>query len=169
MALTQDLWNIGTAIGLEGFDDSHDHELNTMNAALARAKREDKKSMRSTDNEVLNQQMGAYLEGKVEQEGLETQTQYWSGWWLTKIREKYEGAVIRRTALSTDYEGESINGLEPYDEHLCVLDMYEHEYEALERHAERAVDSESFVRRFASEVSQRILVESELTRACGGT
>jgi hypothetical protein len=50
--------------------------------------------------------------------------------------------------------------LEPYEEHRCVVNMYEHEYAALEVLAERTMDSETFVWRFASEVRRWIGVLS---------
>jgi hypothetical protein len=153
---TQDLWNIGKVIGLGGFDDSNDAELDVMNKSLARAKRDDKKEMRSMDEEVLNQQMEQYMGGEGEPEGQEERSKYVSAKWMEKIRAKYEGAVIRRTTHSTDYRGDWITGLEAYEQHLCVVKMYDHEYEALEKLAEKAADSETFVRRFASEVSERM-------------
>ena len=156
----QDLWNIGKAIGLPGFRDSKDHELDAMNAALARAKREDRRELRATDEEVLNQRMEAFVAGTGEQEDVDTHYQFAIATWMKKIREKYEGAVIRRTVYSLDYWGNSITGLEPYLEHVCMISLFDHEYEALERLAEKAVDSESFVRRFASEVSLRICLFS---------
>ena len=124
--------------------------------ALARAKREDKKEMRATDEDVLNQRMEAFVAGTGEQEGVDTHFQFTTAMWMKKIREKYEGAVIRRTVYSQDYWGNSITGLEPYKEHVCMIPLFDHEYEALERLAEKAVDSETFVKRFASEVSRRI-------------
>jgi hypothetical protein len=148
------LWFIGKAIGLPGFQDANDEELDEMNKAIARAKREDRKGLRAMDEVTLNQQMGNYIGGTGDQEGLERGTQYTSAFWMTKIRAKYEGAVIRRTVKSVDNTGQAISGLEPYEEHRCVIELYEHEYAALENLAEEAMDSETFVRRFASEVSR---------------
>ena len=45
-----------------------------------------------------------------------------------------------------------MTGLDAYEEHWCVVEMYQHEYDALEALAETTMDSETFVRRFASEV-----------------
>ena len=112
-----------------------------MNKALACAKRED---------------MEAMVAGVGEQEDVNTHTELESAKWMGIIREKYQGVVIRRTADSLDYQGESITGLLPYKDHLCVLEMHKQEYKALERLVERPMESEMFVRWFASEVSQRI-------------
>ena len=150
----QDLWFIGKAIGLRGFSDAYDGELDEMNKAIARAKREDKKELRALGEDALNQQMGSFIEGSGNHESLEKGAKYTSAFWMTKIRAKYEGAVIRRTVNSVDNNGQSISGLAPYEEHRCVLEMYEHEYLALDDLAEEAMESETFVRRFASEVSR---------------
>jgi hypothetical protein len=155
---TQDLWFIGKALGIPGFEDMMDSELDQMNKALSRAKREDKKEMRSTDGDVLHEQMAGYLTGTGEQEGIEARTQQVSSYWMKKIREKYQGSVIRRTVKSLDYRGEAISGLEPYQEHKCFIQMNDHEYESLEALAANTTDSEAFVRRFASEVSQPVLI-----------
>ena len=53
---------------------------------------------------------------------------------------------------SKDNEGKSITGLEAYEEHLCVLEMYQHEYDTIEALAKRMTDSETFVQWFANEV-----------------
>jgi hypothetical protein len=148
---TQDLWHIGKAIGLPGFDDSNDHELESMNKDIARSKREDRKEMRSTSEDTLYQELSSFLVGEGQQ-NVEMNTRAVTDAWIKRIRKKYEGSVIRRTVNSKDNEGKSITGLEAYEEHLCVLEMYQHEYDAIEALAKRTTDSETFVRRFASEV-----------------
>ena len=125
-----------------------------MNKELCRAKREDKKDIKDTDQDELHEKMGQYMGGEGENNQSEVHTKAVSALWINKIREKFRGAVIRRTVNSLDYTGKPISGLEPYKEHLSVINMYEHEYEALEALAEKAMDSETFVRRFASEVSK---------------
>ena len=152
----QDLWFIGKAIGLRGFSDAYDGELDDMNKAVARAKREDKKELRALGDGFLNEQMENLLGGIGDHESLEIEkgAKYTSAFWMTKIRAKYEGAVIRRTVNSVDNNGQAISGLAPYEEHQCVLEMYEHKYLALDDLAEEAMESETFVRRFASEVSR---------------
>ena len=62
----QDLWHIRKAIGLPGFDDSNDHELESMNKDIARSKQEDRKEMRST-SEALSQDLSSFLVGDGEQ------------------------------------------------------------------------------------------------------
>lgn len=75
--------------------------------------------------------------------------------WLRRVRGKCEDAVIERAGDSMDYLGKPITGLVLFEQHPCVISLYDHEYKALERAAERALDSETFVRWFASEVGQR--------------
>ncbi|KAH9018911.1 P-loop containing nucleoside triphosphate hydrolase protein [Lactarius hengduanensis] len=83
-----------------------------------------------------------------------------------KIREKYKGAVIRRTVNSLDYTDNAISGLEPYEEHKCVVELYEHEYQALETLSEQAIGDESFVKRFASEKFYLKIRQSLLHPSC---
>src|ERR1700744_2569498 len=153
----QDLWHIGKAIGLPEFDDSKDQELDEMNKSLARAKCEDMKALKGR-NEELRGQMGSYLGGEREMERIETHSQFASAKWIQKIWDKYQGAVIWRTVNSLDYMHNPISGLEPYEEHQCVITMYNHEYAALEQIAAKASDDESFMKQFASEVKQSISV-----------
>jgi hypothetical protein len=152
----QDLWHIGKAIGLPQFDDTNDEELEEMNKELARAKREDRKEIKSTDEAELQDRMGSYMDGTKEYEQPEAHTQFVSASWIEKIREKYKGSVIRRTVNSLDNTGKAISGLDPYREHRCVVQMQDHEYKALEKLAEKSMDSETFAKRFASEVRLRL-------------
>jgi hypothetical protein len=78
---------------------------------------------------------------------------------MTVVREKYQGSVIRRTGTSLDIDGQPISGLAPYEEHICMLKLYTHEYNALEALAEQALDTDTFAR-FSSEVSDGCFVGS---------
>lgn len=149
----QDLWYIGKAIGLQGFGDEMDSELDRMNSDIARAKREDRKKMKSTDDAEIQKQLGGIMEGTAQTQRPGLQAQNASARWVQNIRDKYRGSVIRRTVNSLGHDGEAISGLDPYEEHMCVVEMYDHEYEALEALAEDSMDSETFVKRVASEVS----------------
>ena len=80
------------------------------------------------------------------------------------VREKYQGAVIRRTVNLLDYENNPISGLNPYEEHVCMLKLYKHKYEALDMLARDELDNASFARRFSGEVSDGFAV----TRWTGG-
>ena len=64
---TQDLWHIGKASGLPGFDDSNDHELKSMNKDIACSKQEDRKEMRLTSEDTLYQDLSSFLVGDGEQ------------------------------------------------------------------------------------------------------
>ncbi|KAH9019253.1 P-loop containing nucleoside triphosphate hydrolase protein [Lactarius pseudohatsudake] len=132
-----DLWNIGKVIGLPAFDDKND--------------RETKKIVKTEDQGKVIDYVTEYLRGKTDPKQVDTISQYIGAVWVNIIREKYQGSVIRRTVNSKDHTGEPISGLEPYEEHRCVIELHEHEYTALERFAKDAVDNESFVRQFASE------------------
>ncbi|KAH9048618.1 P-loop containing nucleoside triphosphate hydrolase protein [Lactarius deliciosus] len=152
-----DLWNIGKVIGLPAFDDKNDREFEKMKKMLGRAQRQDKKIVKTEDQGKVIDYVTEYLRGKTDPKQVDTISQYIGAVWVNIIREKYQGSVIRRTVNSKDYTGEPISGLEPYEEHRCVIELHEHEYAALERFAKDAVDNESFVRRFASEVSQTLV------------
>ena len=116
-----------------------------MNKELACAKG---KEMRSTEEGATYSDLTSYA-GKQE---AELRTRAVTDVWIKRIRKKYEGSVIRRTVNSKDNSGKLMTGLDAYEEHWCVVEMYQHEYDALEALAETTMDSETFVRRFASEV-----------------
>lgn len=157
----QDLWNIGKAIGLHGFKDGEetDNELKMMNREIARAKREDKKLLSGVEEESRSALrrvfQGTKDEGAVSAVQDTVDQTYWrvNAKWMKVIRAKYQGSVIRRTGSSLDINGNPISGLPPYDEHICILKLYRHEYAALDTLAEKALDGESFAKRFSSEVS----------------
>ena len=64
---TQDLWHIRKAIGLPGFDDSNEYELESMSKDIACSKQEDRKEMRSTSEDTLYQDLSSFLVGDGEQ------------------------------------------------------------------------------------------------------
>ena len=157
----QDLWNIGRAIGLHGFREAPETnaELEEMTQDLSRARREDRKIQQGYEDQTRSA-LSRMFQGKQEQGGVSAAQQAVdqnfrkaNAMWMTKIRAKYQGAVIRRTVNSLDYSGNVISGLEPYEEHICMLELHDHEYDALEKLAEKALDSDSLARRFSSEVS----------------
>lgn len=148
----QDLWYIGKAIGLPDFDDVMDSQLDEMNAALRRAKRDDSKSLRGTEESELQSQAREYLGGRDESQQTDARQQFVAATWIKKIREKYRGSVIRRTVNSLDHDGIPISELEPYEQHRCVIELFKHEYAELDLLAERATDGETFAKRFSSEV-----------------
>jgi hypothetical protein len=61
--------------------------------------------------------------------------------WISKLRGRYAGIVIRRTVHSVDYSGKRISGLEPYMEHLLVLELYENEISNLHNLADSLVQN----------------------------
>jgi hypothetical protein len=163
---TQDLWYIGKVVGLPGFKDDKliNEELTEMRRDLARAKRDDKRILsnhsaesRSALHRVFH---GKNDEGTLSAVNKNVDQNYHqaNARWMKTVREKYQGAVIRRTGNSLDVDGQAISGLDPYEEHICMLKLFTHEYEALETLAEQALDTETFARRFSSEVSNAYFV-----------
>jgi hypothetical protein len=78
--------------------------------------------------------------------------------WMKVIRAKYQGAVIRRTGETLDIYGKAISGLEPFEEHICMLQLFDHEYESLQTLAEKSMNDKSIARRFSSEVCHNMAV-----------
>ena len=171
---TQDLWHIGKVAGLPGFkNDRHtNEELEVMIRELTQAKLEDKKLLLERKAES-RQALHRMSHGK-QDEGLisavnkvvDHNFRKENTKWITVVQEKYRGAVIRRTVNSLDHENKAISGLEPYKEHICLLKLYEHEYEALEALAAKALNnaSESSVRCFSSEVCYVMFLSDEVDR-----
>lgn len=125
-----------------------------MTRELARAKREDDKVLTEKEGDARDA-LHRMVQGRKDegQKDVDKNFRKMNATWMTVIRAKFEGFVIRRTVQSLDYEGKPISGLGPYEEHICVLNLHDHEYAALEKLAEDALDTESFARRFSSEVS----------------
>ncbi|KAH9011667.1 P-loop containing nucleoside triphosphate hydrolase protein [Lactarius pseudohatsudake] len=137
-----DLWHIGKVIGLSGFkDDSRtNEELDDMKRSLARAKRDDKNLLLERQAES-RQALHRMFEGNDDDQGLISAVNNAVDQNFRKENAKWM-AVVR---------GEAISGLEPYEEHICLLKLYEHEYDALEALATKALDNPSFPRQFSSE------------------
>ncbi|KAG2063485.1 hypothetical protein BDR04DRAFT_1037816 [Suillus decipiens] len=60
--------------------------------------------------------------------------------WISIIRERFTGIVIRRTIWSVDNHGARISGLAPFQEHNLLVKLYSHEVENLERIAKDLVE-----------------------------
>jgi hypothetical protein len=52
--------------------------------------------------------------------------------WMSKIRRDFAGHIIRRTGNSVNNEGHKISGLDPYHEHILLLDLLPHENDNLD-------------------------------------
>lgn len=159
------MWHIGRAIGLPGFRE--DAEINQELAEMARdvacAKREDRKMLGEREEDtitalhrVFEGQDGQGTSVSAAQRAVDQSFRKVNAMWMKRVRAKYQGSVIRRTVNSLDYAGNPISGLEPYKEHICMLELHLHEYNALEILAQKAMDDESLARRFLSEVSDII-------------
>jgi hypothetical protein len=154
-------------VGLPGFrDDARtNEEMAEMIRDIARAKREDKKMLlthtaesRSALRRVFHGQVDQGAHSAVQQNVDENYHRV-NAQWMKIVRQKYQGAVIRRTVSSRDYQGQPISGLAPYKEHICMLKLYRHEYDALETLADEALDGASFAQRFSSEVRKWALCD----------
>ncbi|KAH9011430.1 P-loop containing nucleoside triphosphate hydrolase protein [Lactarius deliciosus] len=133
-----DLWHIGKVIGLSGFkDDVHtNEEFAGMQRELAEARQEDEKIQLEHEAESLGAlHRTSRGEGEctisVGEKAVEQKFPKVKAQWMKVVHERYHGAVIRRTVNSLDYLGSPIYGLEPYEEHICMLELHEHEYKAL--------------------------------------
>ncbi|KAH9019722.1 P-loop containing nucleoside triphosphate hydrolase protein [Lactarius pseudohatsudake] len=157
-----DLWHIGKVIGLSGFkDDVHtNEELARMQRELAEARQEDKKIQLDHEAEslgVLHRTSHGEIEGtiSVSEKAVEQKFQNVKAQWMKVVHERYHGAVIRRTVNSLDYLGNTISGLEPYEEHVCMLELHEHEYKALgDIASQRLAKTYKSLRRLECEVSE---------------
>ncbi|KAH9019867.1 P-loop containing nucleoside triphosphate hydrolase protein [Lactarius pseudohatsudake] len=157
-----DLWHIGKVIGLSGFkDDVHtNEELARMQRELAEARQEDKKIQLDHEAEslgVLHRTSHGEIEGPISvgEKAVEQKFQNVKAQWMKVVHERYHGAVIRRTVNSLDYLGNTISGLEPYEEHVCMLELHEHEYKALgDMASHRFANIYKYLRRLQREVSE---------------
>ncbi|KAH9008003.1 P-loop containing nucleoside triphosphate hydrolase protein, partial [Lactarius hengduanensis] len=150
----EDLCNIGTAMGIAGFRDGKNDELKEMSPQIRRAKLADKNALQRNETSTCTRLRGVLRGVEGAEAGYAADANYLkvNAQWMEVIRKKYEGLVIRRTAKSLDDTQQPIAGLEPYKEHTCVLELYGHEYEALESIAVKQLDDSSFTKKFSSEV-----------------
>ncbi len=51
---------------------------------------------------------------------------------MEDARKRFEGAVMRRTVDSRDYEGKPISGLEPYEQRMVLLKLSHEEQETID-------------------------------------
>ena len=156
MRRTQDLWNIGRAVGIHGFreDKEIDAELALMAAEIARAKRDDRRLVPRAEGQVREALQRVIKGEQHEQYEVDVNFRNANARWMEVLRAKFAGAVIRRGPNSKDNNGNLISGLTPYVENVCMLELYRHEYAALDQLAENALSKKSVARRFSSEVSK---------------
>lgn len=164
------MWHIGKVIGLKTFgdDDASSAEMKAMKADLARAKREDKQLL-SHDATESRSALHRMFRGQNQvgadagaHKAIDENYIRENARWMKIVRERFQGSVIRRTVSSLDNKGQPISGLEPYEEHICLLKLYRHEYDALESLAEEAIDGPSFAQRFTSEVSDVLATQRRI-------
>ncbi|KAH8986189.1 P-loop containing nucleoside triphosphate hydrolase protein, partial [Lactarius hatsudake] len=154
----EDLCNIGKAMGIARFRDGNNDELKEMSTQIRRARFADKKALKNNEASTRTRLRGVLRSAEGTEAGYAADANYLkvNAQWMEVIRKKYEGLVIRRTAKSLDDTQQPIAGLEPYEEHTCILELYDHirktYYEALESIAVKQLDDSSFTKRFSSEV-----------------
>jgi hypothetical protein len=71
--------------------------------------------------------------------------------WMNRIRGDFAGHVIRRTGNSVDNEGRKISGLDPYHEHILLLDLLLHERDNLDEVTAALTDSDETCSRRAAQ------------------
>ncbi|KAF8268077.1 hypothetical protein EI94DRAFT_1700483 [Lactarius quietus] len=86
------------------------------------------------------------------QHALDANFQRENGKWMKIMWEKYQGLVIWQTVNLLDRSREPISRLVPYEEHNCLLLLFDHKYEALETLTVNLLDSKSVVSHFLSKV-----------------
>ncbi|KAG1834958.1 P-loop containing nucleoside triphosphate hydrolase protein [Suillus subalutaceus] len=132
-----DVWNIGRCLGLELFGSSYDHEALKMVRQLRAAAAKDRKRFKQGDR-IAKIIMGT-VKGDAD---VDVPSLYRSQMltWISIIRERFSGVIIRRTILSVDYRGVRISGLAPFQEHNLLVKLYGHEVDNLERIAKDLVE-----------------------------
>lgn len=89
------------------------------------------RQMRSEQNTLLRA-FNASKEGSKTINSTRTESEDTIIKWVSIIRAKWQGHVIRRSSQSVDYQGGYINGLPPFSEHVLQLTLYDAEYDHLE-------------------------------------
>ncbi|KAH7917293.1 hypothetical protein BV22DRAFT_1026655 [Leucogyrophana mollusca] len=81
--------------------------------------------------------------------------------WMTVMRDRFTGYVVRRTVMSTDNTGKPISGLEPFTEHNIILNLYQWELDNLDVEAsELAEEHGGAVLYGAGKVSSRASLDA---------
>lgn len=144
----QDLWNLGRLIGLEEFGSDHNDYWAATERRLRLASASDRRGQtKDSKNVVLSTLKGKSGPGTTARSAYEKEMVIT----IKDIRERFSGAVIRRTVRSVDNTGNTISGLEPFHEHVLILKLYQHEMENLELLAKDLVDGDAHkVAKFAA-------------------
>ncbi|KAG1894055.1 P-loop containing nucleoside triphosphate hydrolase protein [Suillus fuscotomentosus] len=132
-----DIWNIGRCLGLELFGGSYDDEAKKMVCQLRAASAKDRKRFKQGDRTAK------IIMGTVKGDAdLDVPSLYRNQMltWISVIRERFTGIVIRRTVRSVDNHGDRISGLAPFLEHNLLVKLYPHEVVNLERIAQEIVE-----------------------------
>jgi hypothetical protein len=135
----QDLWNIGRFLGLEAFGPSADDDAANMTRELRAAQRRDRATRQGSD--VDQDIVRGITKGAVPQ--LDSEFEDVMLKWINAIRENFAGAVVRRTIYSVDHNGDRISGLQPFQEHLLVLNLYPLEMQNLDSIAQEMMSDAS--------------------------
>ena len=135
----QDIWNLGQVLGL--FTPEHYPKFKDMKRELGRARALDQKALNEDGVSQSGIIVRGVLEGQSEPASIELQQHVVTKGWITFIRDKFKGKVMRRTGNSKDNMGNLISGVAPPSEHLILLDLYEWEKENLEQLADSLLQS----------------------------
>lgn len=118
---------MGRVLGMEYFcAPERNADALAMEREIKRAAKRDRDEQKNTTT-VL----------RIQSEGLEQPSESKAAVvkWVLLIRREFQGFVIRRSSKSMDGNGCFISGLAPFTEHSLTVELYDHEYEYLEKMA----------------------------------
>ncbi len=129
---------MGRVMGIEYFT-AHEHNSDAlqMEREIKRALKVDREEQSHTEN-ILRA-----LQGGDVKETSETKSAIIK--WVSAIRSRFKGYVIRRSSRSKDGNGEFISGLAPVEDHSLGVNLYPAEYEKLEAMATGPQEKVSFL------------------------
>jgi hypothetical protein len=115
-------------LGLKSFGPDADDDATAMVRELRAAQRKDRTTRHG--NDTNRNIVRGVVAGDVTQ--IESEFEDAMFKWMELIRQRFASVVIRRTIYSTDNNGNRISGLQPFQEHLLVLQLYPAEMENID-------------------------------------
>jgi hypothetical protein len=132
LTLHQDIFNIGRVLHLKGFLEENDVEYIEMRRELNRTATKDRRRRLEDGTSAAESIVRGVVLGRVDDVDVESEYTDIMFKWLTQIRARFAGRVIRRTGNSLDYEGKLISGIAPPSEHMILLNLKDWEASNLE-------------------------------------
>ncbi|KAG9308261.1 hypothetical protein JVU11DRAFT_12148 [Chiua virens] len=128
MTKLHDLWIMGHVMGIPAF--ANKDKFDEMKKELNRAQARDRKAERASDDAA--DRLRGLLKGLEEHNTIANSELYPKiQEWMPRIRDAFAKHVIRRTLDSVDNLGEKIFGMQPYREHIMLVELREWETQAL--------------------------------------